>query len=112
MPWLEALFGLQCDGRFAEYLFQCTLGSIQERTLLCILVSGSSWQPCPDREELLDELALGEAKPNGAVVLRPWRTMNLTFLRTFVFWWRPGKIRSSTSSSQRVRREAILTTIG
>ena len=71
MAWLEALLGLLCGWRFAVYLFQCTIGSLQERTSPCELVLGSSWQPCPDREELLDVLAPGEENPSEHVVLRP-----------------------------------------
>ena len=85
MAWLEALLGLLCGERFVVFLFQCAIGSVQERTSPCELVLGSSWQPCPDKKELLDVLALGEANPSRAVVLRPWRIANLTSLHASVF---------------------------
>lgn len=66
------------------YLFHCTIASLQERTSPCEFVSGSSWQPCPDIEELLQVLSSSEANPSGAVVLRPSRTMNLTSLHASV----------------------------
>ena len=112
MSWLVAVLGLQSDGRFAESLFQCAPGSVLVRALLCVLVSGSGWNPCIARGELPDALVRDAENPRGVAVHRPQQNMNLIYICESVFWWNPGRIKSSTTSSRWVRREVKLTTIG
>ena len=89
--------------KFTESLLLCVPDPTLAIFLLCILVSGSIQRPCLISEEPPNVLVQEGPKPRGAIVhLFRW-TMNHIFLREFRFWWKLGRIRFSTVSSQQAR---------